>query len=69
MNEEFEAVRQSLIKEELKKAIKIIKEKEIDMYSLGRCDTVDEYNTKFAMDEYQVLTQEDFDTLKRWSEQ
>ncbi len=53
---------------EQEKVLEIIKNKDVDMYSLRRCKTVEEYNSKFAIDEYQELTQEEFDLLKRWCE-
>lgn len=47
------------------KVLEIIKEKDVDMYSLRRCKTSEEYNEHFAIDEYQKLTEEEFDLLKR----
>lgn len=47
------------------KVLEIIKEKDVDMYSLRRCKTAEEYNEHFAIDEYQKLTEEEFDLLKR----
>ena len=43
----------------------IVKEKDVDMYSLRRCETVEEYNIHFVIDEYQKLTQDEFVILKR----
>lgn len=47
-----------------KKVLEIIKEKDVDFYSLRRCDTVDEHNAMFTIDEFQKLTQEEFNLLK-----
>ena len=52
-----------------KKVLNIIKEKDVDIYILEGCKTVDEYNSKIVhiVGETRELTQEEFDLLKRWS--
>lgn len=49
-----------------KKALSIIKEKDVDIYILQSCKTVDEYNSKIVhiTGETRELTKEEFDTLK-----
>lgn len=48
------------------KVLEIVFEKEVDMYSLRICETVEEYNMHYAIEEYQKLIKEEFDLLKRW---
>ena len=63
-------IKQAFLKaQKQEKVLEIIKVKDVDMYSLRRCETVEEYNIHFAIDEYQELTQEEFDTLKRYVKQ
>ena len=51
-----------------KKVLNIIKEKDVDIYILEGCKTVDEYNSKIVhiVGETRELTEEEFDLLKRW---
>lgn len=55
-------------KSNVDKMLEIVKEKDVDMYSLRRCETVEEYNIHFVIDEYQRLTQDEFDLLKHYLE-
>ena len=50
-----------------KKVLEIIKEKDVDIYILNHCKTVDEYNSKIVhiIGEIRELTQDEFDLLKR----
>ena len=50
-----------------KKVLDIIKEKDVDIYILNHCKTVDEYNSKIVhiIGEIRELTQDEFDLLKR----
>ena len=48
--------------------LEIIKEKDVDMYAIGNCEEVEFYNEKFTIYEYQKLTEEEFNKVKRWSE-
>ena len=67
VNKSLNTIKQALIKaEEMKKVLEIIFEKDVDMYSLRRCKTSEEYNEHFAIDEYQKLTEEEFNLLKRY---
>ena len=52
---------------EQEKVLDIIKEKDVDIYILNHCKTVDEYNSKIVhiIGEIRELTQEEFDLLKR----
>ena len=64
---EYDNIKHVLIKaQKQEKVLEIIIEKDVDMYSLRRCETVEEYNIHFVIDEYQKLTQEEFDLLKRY---
>ena len=57
---------------ELKKALKIIKEKDVDIYTLTALienkgdDALKMYNDDFYIGGYRRLTQEEFELLKRW---
>ena len=56
---------------EFQKILKIIKEKNVDIWLLKSCLTLELYNFSITkMDNCKVfnLTQEEFDTLKRWLE-
>lgn len=62
-------IKQALQKaQEQEKILNIIKEKNVDMYMLNDLGTFEEYNEwvlkKYGT--YYQLTQEEFDTLKRW---
>lgn len=49
----------------MSKVLEIFDKKDVDIYSLKRCKTVKEYNSGFMIDEYQKLTPEEFDLLKK----
>lgn len=48
------------------KALEIIKEKDVDIYILRKCKTVDEYNSKIVhiVGEIRELTEDEFNLLK-----
>lgn len=49
--ERYTIIKQALLKaQEQEKVLEIIFKKNVDMYSLRRCETVEEYNTHFAID-------------------
>jgi len=51
-----------------KKMLEIIKEKDVDIYILQKCKTVDEYNSKIVhiVGETRELAEEEFKLLKEW---
>lgn len=66
--EEYNTVKQALLKaQEQEKVLSIIKEKNVDMDILTDVDTLEEYNSKMNWS-YRRLTQEEFSTLKEWSQ-
>lgn len=54
--------------QEQEKVLEIIKEKDVDIYILKSCKTVDEYNSSIVhiVGETRELTEEEFDLLKRY---
>lgn len=67
-NENYTTIKQALLKaQEQEKVLKIIKEKEVDFYTLTDSDALDDYNPKMNWS-YRRLTQKEFDLLKRWLE-
>lgn len=72
----LEIIQQTLLKTQFlekenadnKRVLEIIKEKDVDIYILNSCKTVDEYNSKIVhiVGETRELTQDEFDLLKRW---
>lgn len=65
--EEFDIVQQALIMaQEIKKALKLIFEKNINTLLLELAENVDEYNERIVTNNGK-LTQEEFELLKRWS--
>ncbi|MBR3208804.1 MAG: hypothetical protein IKF82_00905 [Bacilli bacterium] len=61
-------VKQSLIKaQEQEKVLKIIFRKTVGIFQLSCCKNVYEYND-LKFNDYEKLTQEEFELLKRWSE-
>ena len=67
VNDVVKVVNDSLNAKHKIKALDIIKEKDVDIYILNHCKTVDEYNSKIVhiIGEIRELTQEEFDLLKR----
>ena len=66
--EEYNTVKQALLKaQKQEKVLEIIFEKNVEIYWLKHSKTVEEYNKhiKNLRDTFN-LTQEEFDTLKRW---
>ena len=53
---------------EYKKVFEIIKKKNVEIQLLKESETVEDYNGHFIISDYQELTEEEFDTLKRWVE-
>lgn len=67
MTEDLETIKQSLLKaQEQEKVLEIIKEKDVDIYILQKCKTVDEYNSKIVhiVGETRELAEEEFNLLK-----
>lgn len=63
INLTYEAAKEIIADKRLE-AFEIIKKKDVDIYSLRRCKTVEEYNINFVIDEYQKLIEEEFKLLK-----
>ena len=60
-------IKQALIKaQEQEKVLKILFEKNVTIFWLKECKSLEEYNYNTA--DYMKLTQEEFDLLKRWIE-
>ena len=55
-------------KNEYKKILDIIKEKEVNMQVFNQCEDVETYNKVYIKQKDRQLTQEEFDLLKRWLE-
>ena len=53
---------------EYKKVLEIIKKKDVDIKLLKECEEVEEYNAHFIIDEYQELTEKEFNLLKSYFE-
>jgi len=65
--DEFNIVEQALITaQEMKKALKLIFEKNVNTLLLELAENVDEYNERIIPNNGK-LTQEEFELLKRWS--
>lgn len=54
--------------QEMEKVLEIIKKKDVDIYILNSCKTVEEYNSKIVhiIGETRELTKKEFELLKRW---
>lgn len=66
-SKEYYIARQYIHKaQENEKTLSIIKEKDVDIYILKNCKTVDEYNSKIVhiVGETRELTKEEFDLVK-----
>ena len=60
-------IKQALLKaQEQEKVLKILFEKNVTIFWLKECKSLEEYNYNTA--DYMKLTQEEFDLLKRWIE-
>ena len=69
IDERCKVIEEALIKaQEQKQVLEIIKEKDVDIYILKNCKTVDEYNSSVVhiVGETRELTQEEFELLKRY---
>ncbi len=65
---ELYTIKQTLLKsKEQERVLEIIKEKEVNLGMLKTCKTVEQYNAGCRIFERNELTQEEFDLLKRYS--
>lgn len=64
LDEDYSTIKNYILKaQEQEKVLSILKEKNIQINSLKKCKTVEEYNILWTTD---LLTEEEFDLLKRW---
>ena len=65
---ELKCVEQALIKaQEQEKVLEILKIKDVLYTQIKNCESVDEYNNLIEFTDFDSLTQEEFDTVKRWA--